>query len=50
MEEKDKIRNSYIQMYQGMTEKDGNLLEDILHPDFMLMHMTGMRQTKEEFI
>ena len=50
MTDKDKVRNRYIQMYQGMTEKDGNLLEDILHPDFVLMHMTGMRQTKEEFI
>lgn len=50
MSDKDKIRNRYIQMYQGMTEKDGELLENVLHPDFVLMHMTGMCQTKEEFI
>ena len=50
MEEKEVIRECYRKMYQGMIEKDRNLLSDVLADSFVLIHMTGMRQDKEEFI
>lgn len=40
----------YMTMYEGMIEKDRATLDDVLAPSFMLTHMTGMRQDKEQFI
>lgn len=37
-------------MYDGMIRKDRQLLEEVLAGSFVLVHMTGMRQTKKEFI
>lgn len=37
-------------MYDGMIQKDGSLLEEILDDGFVLVHMTGMRQSKEEYV
>lgn len=37
-------------MYQAMIAKDTEVLEQLLDEDFVLIHMTGMRQSKREFI
>ena len=50
MDEQERIRETYRRMYEGMIAKDKSLLRDVLDESFVLVHMTGMRQTKEEFI
>lgn len=50
MSEEEKLRNLYKKMYLAMIQKDSNTLEEILNPDFVLVHMTGMRQSKDVFI
>ena len=50
MEEKEQIRNAYKKMYDGMIAKDEAVLREVLDESFVLVHMTGMRQTKEAFI
>ena len=37
-------------MYQAMIDKDTAVLEQLLDEDFVLIHMTGMRQSKLEFM
>lgn len=50
MIDKEKIENCYRQMYQGMVNKDRNILNNVLDDSFVLVHMTGMRQSKSAFI
>ena len=50
MSEQEKIENSYKKMYQGMIDKDRNTLLEVLDDSFVLVHMTGMRQAKTDFI
>lgn len=50
MSEQEKIENSYKKMYQGMIDKDRNTLLEVLDDSFVLVHMTGMRQSKTAFI
>ena len=50
MKDQEAIENCYEQMYQGMLDKDRELLSEVLHDSFVLIHMTGMRQPKEAFI
>ena len=50
MSDKEKIENCYRQMYLGMVEKDRGILSEVLDDSFVLVHMTGMRQSKAEFI
>ena len=50
MDEKDHIIAAYKRMYDGMIAKDEKILRDVLDDSFVLVHMTGMRQPKEEFI
>ena len=50
MKDQEAIENCYEKMYQGMLDKDRELLSEVLHDSFVLIHMTGMRQPKEEFI
>ena len=50
MNEDEKLKNCYRQMYLGMVEKDRHILSEILDESFVLVHMTGMRQSKEAFI
>ena len=33
-----------------MVDKDRRILDDVLDESFVLVHMTGMRQSKEEFM
>ena len=44
------LENCYRQMYRGMVEKDRTTLSAVLDESFVLIHMTGMRQSKEVFI
>lgn len=44
------IKDAYRRLYEGMIAKDTALLEEVLTPDFVLVHMTGLRQPKEVFI
>ena len=50
MSEQEKIINCYREMYRGMIDKERSVLDDVLDDSFVLVHMTGMRQTKEAFI
>lgn len=44
------IISCYKKMYQGMIDKNAKLLDKCLHDDFVLIHMTGLRQPKQVFI
>ena len=50
MSDRERIENCYRRMYSGMIEKDCEDLMDVLDEAFVLVHMTGMRQSKEAFI
>ena len=50
MSDKEQIEACYRQMYRGMVEKERGLLSEVLDNTFVLVHMTGMRQSKEAFI
>lgn len=50
MDDETKIKKCYRQMYQAMTEKDLDTLSEVLDDSFVLVHMTGMRQSKEAFL
>lgn len=44
------LEECYERLYRGMVAKDSSQLQAILSDDFVLVHMTGMRQSKQEFI
>ena len=50
MDDRKKIEECYRLMYEGMVNKDEELLQKVLDPSFALVHMTGLRQPKMEFI
>lgn len=50
MDDKTLIIEAYKKMYTAMIAKDAAELNEILDNDFVLVHMTGMRQSKAEFI
>ena len=50
MDDKQQIIALYHQMYKAMVEKDTATLERIHAPQFVLIHMTGMHQSKQEYI
>lgn len=50
MDDKTRIIEAYKKMYTAMIAKDADSLNEILDNDFVLVHMTGMRQSKAEFI
>ncbi len=45
-----RIKEAYKDMYTDMIAKDEKGLEAVLEKGFVLIHMTGMRQNKSEFI
>ena len=47
---REKTEVCYRQMYRGMIEKDRAVLSEVLDDSFVLVHMTGMRQSKAAFI
>lgn len=50
MELREKVEECYRLMYEGMIRKDADLLQRVLAPSFVLVHMTGMTQSRPEFI
>ena len=50
MSEEDKIVKLYKDMYSAMIRKDKAELERVHDDSFILYHMTGMRQNKDEYI
>ena len=50
MNDKEKIEEAYRKMYEGMVAKDRELLNEALDDSYVLVHMTGMHQSKKEFI
>ena len=50
MDDKGQIIALYHQMYKAMVEKDTATLNRIHAPEFVLVHMTGVRQPKQAYI
>ena len=50
MTEKEQIIQLYMEMYTAIINKDRPELERVHDDGFMLVHMTGMRQTKDAYI
>ena len=50
MDDKQQIEQLYEQMYRAMVEKDTAALDRVHAPEFVLVHMTGMRQSKQTYI
>ena len=50
MDDKSQIEALYKQMYRAMVEKDTVTLDEQHADEFVLTHMTGMRQSKQEYI
>lgn len=50
MDDKTPIIESYKKMYKAMIAKDADELNKVLDDGFVLVHMTGMRQSKQAFI
>ena len=50
MDDKSQIEALYKRMYRAMVEKDMVTLDELHADEFVLTHMTGMRQSKQEYI
>jgi len=50
MDDKQQIEALYREMYQAMVDKDTLKLNQIHADNFVLTHMTGMRQSKQIYI
>ncbi len=50
MTDKEQIIQLYKEMYTAMVNKDRAELERVHDDSFMLVHMTGMRQSKQDYI
>ncbi len=50
MEDRQILEARYREMYDGMVRKDTALLDEVLDGTFVLLHMTGLRQSKAAFI
>lgn len=50
MTDKEQIIQLYKEMYNAMVNKDRAELERVHDDSFVLVHMTGMRQSKEVYI
>lgn len=50
MDDKSQIRELHEQMYQAMVAKDIATLDKLHADDFVLTHMTGMRQSKMVYL
>lgn len=47
---KEDIKKIYKEMYIAMIEKNEKKLNELHDDSFILVHMTGMQQTKKEYI
>lgn len=50
MDEMETIRQVYRDYWQGMIAGDGDALRKLMAEDYTLRHMTGVSQTREEFL
>ncbi|MBQ7142285.1 MAG: nuclear transport factor 2 family protein [Bacteroidaceae bacterium] len=50
MDDKKQIETLYRRMYQAMVKKDSATLQAVHADEFVLVHMTGMRQSKQVYI
>ena len=50
MSDNEIIARLYADMYVAMVNKDRKELERVHAPDFYLLHMTGMKQSRETYI
>ena len=50
MDDKQQIEALYQQMYHAMVEKDTVTLDEVHADEFVLTHMTGVRQSKHAYI
>ena len=46
----EEVRQLYIDLCQASIDKNIDRLREILDEDYVLVHMTGMRQSKSEYI
>ena len=50
MDERKTIRALYREYWRCMIAKDAQGLRALMAEDYVLLHMTGLRQTREEFL
>lgn len=50
MDDKKQIENLYRVMYQAMIAKDVVTLDSIMSDNAVLVHMTGVRQPKQQYL
>lgn len=50
MSDDEILKKIYIDLCEASINKDSNRLNDILSDDYILIHMTGIKQTKEDYI
>lgn len=50
MSDKDTIKKIYIDLCDASINKDIKKLNEILSEDYVLIHMTGLNQTKTDYI
>ena len=50
MDEMETIRQVYRDYWQGMLDGDACALRNLMAEDYTLRHMTGLSQTREEFL
>lgn len=50
MTDEKKIQELYRDYWRSMIHKDEQRLRDLMAEDYYLEHMTGVRQTREEFL
>ena len=50
MTEEDILKQLYIDLCDASINKNIDKLNQILSDDYILIHMTGMKQTKEDYI
>ncbi len=48
--DEQEIKQLYIDLCDASINKDLDKLNEILSDDYVLVHMTGMKQTKEDYI
>ncbi len=50
MRDTEQIQALYLCLYDGMVRKDRAMMDRVLDGRFVLVHASGLRQTREEFM
>ena len=50
MDERETIRELYRRYWRYMIDKDADGLRELMSDDYVLMHMTGVRQSRDVFL